>query len=178
MNEDANLSKLLHLKRYEQPPPGYFDDFLREFQRRQRAELLRRPAWAVFWDRIASIAPTFRVPQFAYAAILILLTYMIPMGLHEATTSSAWPQDIVGRKYLSQEICGPDTAYACMDPRVPMPVDVWPGQQVTLTFQATAPLSTGKKNFQWRMVPEGVQWFGDFTTNKEISVKPPLCPSC
>ena len=24
------------------------------------------------WDRIASIAPTFRVPQFAYAAILIL----------------------------------------------------------------------------------------------------------
>lgn len=72
MNEDANLSKLLHLKRYEQPPPGYFDDFLREFQRRQRAELLRRPAWAVFWDRIASIAPTFRVPQFAYAAILIL----------------------------------------------------------------------------------------------------------
>ena len=72
MNEDANLSKLLHLKRYEQPPPGYFDDFLREFQRRQRAEVLHRPAWAVFWDRIASIAPTFRVPQFAYAAILIL----------------------------------------------------------------------------------------------------------
>ena len=62
--------------------------------------------------------------------------------------------------------------------RVPMPVDVWPGQQVTLTFQITAPLSTGKKNFQWRMVQEGVQWFGDFTTNKEISVKPPLCPSC
>ncbi len=72
MDEDANLSKLLRLKRYEQPPPGYFDDFLREFQRRQRAEVLRRPAWAVFWDRIASIAPTFRVPQFAYAAILIL----------------------------------------------------------------------------------------------------------
>ena len=40
------VSKLLRLKRYEQPPPGYFDDFLREFQRRQRAEALRRPAWA------------------------------------------------------------------------------------------------------------------------------------
>jgi hypothetical protein len=72
MDEEANLSKLLRLKRYEQPPPGYFDDFLREFQRRQRAEVLRRPAWAVLWDRIVSIAPTFRVPQFAYAAILIL----------------------------------------------------------------------------------------------------------
>jgi hypothetical protein len=53
----------------------------------------------------------------------IILTYMLPMSLHEATTSTAWPADIVGRKYLSQQICGPDTSYACMDPRVPLPVD-------------------------------------------------------
>jgi hypothetical protein len=53
----------------------------------------------------------------------IILTYMLPMSLHEATTSTAWPADIVSRKYLSQDICGPETAYACMDPRVPMPVD-------------------------------------------------------
>jgi hypothetical protein len=72
MDEDLNVSKLLRLKRYEQPPPGYFEDFLREFQRRQRAEALRRPAWALLWDRITSIAPAFRVPQFAYAAILLL----------------------------------------------------------------------------------------------------------
>jgi hypothetical protein len=72
MDEDLKVSKLLRLKRYEQPPPGYFEDFLREFQKRQRAEALRRPAWAVFWDRVTSIAPTFRVPQFAYAAILLL----------------------------------------------------------------------------------------------------------
>jgi hypothetical protein len=72
MDEDVNVTKLLRLKRYEQPPPGYFDDFLHEFQRRQRAEALRRPSWAVLWERIVSIAPTFRVPQFAYAAILIL----------------------------------------------------------------------------------------------------------
>jgi hypothetical protein len=72
MDEDLNVSKLLRLKRYEKPPPSYFDDFLREFQRRQRAEALRRPTWMVFWDRITSIAPTFRVPQFAYAAILVL----------------------------------------------------------------------------------------------------------
>jgi hypothetical protein len=72
MDEDLNVSKLLRLKRYEKPPPSYFDDFLREFQRRQRAEALRRPAWVVFWDRVTSIAPTFRVPQFAYAAIFVL----------------------------------------------------------------------------------------------------------
>ena len=72
MDEDLNVSKLLRLKRYEKPPPGYFDDFLREFQRRQRVEALRRPGWAIFWDRIVSIAPTFRVPQFAYAVIFML----------------------------------------------------------------------------------------------------------
>ena len=72
MDEDLNVSKLLRLKRYEQPPPEYFDDFLREFQRRQRVEALRQPSWAALWERITSIAPTFRVPQFAYAAILIL----------------------------------------------------------------------------------------------------------
>jgi pterin-4a-carbinolamine dehydratase len=72
MDEDLNVSKLLRLKRYEKPPPAYFDDFLREFQRRQRVEALRRPGWAIFWDRLVSIAPTFRVPQFAYAVIFML----------------------------------------------------------------------------------------------------------
>ena len=55
--------------------------------------------------------------------VSIMVTYMIPMGLHEATTSTAWPKDIVSRTYFSQQICGPDTTYACMDPRVPLPVD-------------------------------------------------------
>lgn len=72
MGDQTDISKLLRLKRYEQPPPGYFDDFLHEFQRRQRAELLKRPAWEVLWDRLLSVAPTFRVPQFAYAAIVAL----------------------------------------------------------------------------------------------------------
>ena len=72
MDENLKASNLLRLKRYEQPPPGYFDDFLREFQRRQRVEALRRSPWSAFWERVAAIAPTFRVPQFAYAAILVL----------------------------------------------------------------------------------------------------------
>jgi hypothetical protein len=36
------IGRLLRLKRYEQPPPGYFENFLREFRRRQRDESLRR----------------------------------------------------------------------------------------------------------------------------------------
>lgn len=72
MTPEENISKLLRLKRYEQPPPGYFDDFLSEFQSRQRAELIRRPLWELVWDRISMAAPTFQVPRLAYASIAAL----------------------------------------------------------------------------------------------------------
>jgi len=55
MQEDhENLSKLLRLKRFEQPPPEYFESFLQEFKDRQRSQLLRVPAWRIAWDRVCA----------------------------------------------------------------------------------------------------------------------------
>ena len=45
-DEFQDLQRLLRLKRHEAPPPEYFEDFLFEFQRRQRAELLQASAVA------------------------------------------------------------------------------------------------------------------------------------
>ncbi len=53
MQEDPDeISKLLRLKRFEQPPADYFEDFLQEFKDRQRAQLLREPVWRIAWDRL------------------------------------------------------------------------------------------------------------------------------
>lgn len=72
MHEETDIQKLLRLKRYEHPPEDYFEDFLTEFQRRQRVELMR-PAWhEAMWMRASEWMDGFRVPSVAYAAILVL----------------------------------------------------------------------------------------------------------
>jgi len=68
MLDDQQLRKLLRLKRYEQPPPGYFERALEEFHRRQRAELLRRSGIQAWFERFASGVWSFRVPTYAYGA--------------------------------------------------------------------------------------------------------------
>jgi hypothetical protein len=53
-DEPDEISKLLRLKRFEQPPPEYFEKFLDEFKDRQRAQLLREPVWRIAWDRVVA----------------------------------------------------------------------------------------------------------------------------
>lgn len=76
-NELSNeIGQLLRLKRFEQPPPGYFEDFLHEFHRRQRDELLREPLWSVIWQRLARSFFQLNIPSLtsypaALAAVLV-----------------------------------------------------------------------------------------------------------
>jgi len=71
MSEPSEIQKLIRLKRYERPPEDYFEDFLLEFQRRQRAEMLKRPIWAIAWERANLWLEGFRVPAIAYASALV-----------------------------------------------------------------------------------------------------------
>lgn len=79
MNEfnEKDLGVLLRMKRHEQPPPGYFEDFLHEFHRRQRAELLREPLWRIGLRRAHDFMLQLNVPSLtsypaAAAAVLIV----------------------------------------------------------------------------------------------------------
>jgi RHS repeat-associated protein len=51
--------------------------------------------------------------------------------------------------------------------------DAAPGQTATFNFTITAPSAPGSYNFQWRMLQEGVAWFGDLTPNVAITVSTP-----
>lgn len=54
--------------------------------------------------------------------------------------------------------------------RVGLPYSVAPGDEVTFNFTVTAPATLGTYNFQWRMVQDGVEWFGDFSPNVAVTV--------
>lgn len=55
--------------------------------------------------------------------------------------------------------------------RVLLPWSVPPGGQVTFSFFVNAPATPGNHDFQWRMLREGVAWFGASTPNVVVVVQ-------
>src|SRR2546430_1741332 len=69
---DDKIARLLRLKRYEQPPPGYFENFLHEFHRRQRDELLHEPLWSICVDRARDFVFRYNLrPLAGYSAAIV-----------------------------------------------------------------------------------------------------------
>jgi hypothetical protein len=74
--DDDEIVLLLRLKRDEQPPSDYFENFLSEFRRRQRDELLRQPVWRICFERAQGFALRHNVRSLApypatIAAVLV-----------------------------------------------------------------------------------------------------------
>jgi hypothetical protein len=61
--------------------------------------------------------------------------------------------------------------------RVDLYKSMGPGTTYGFGFQVTAPTTPGTYNFQWRMVQEGVEWFGGYSTNVVITVTAPPPPT-
>jgi RHS repeat-associated protein len=54
--------------------------------------------------------------------------------------------------------------------RVALPASVAPGANATFSFNVTAPATAGTYNFQWKMVQDGVEWFGAQSANVAVKV--------
>ena len=99
---DDEIGRLLRLKKFEQPPPGYFENFLHEFHRRQRDELLRQPLWKIAVERaqdfmlrlnVARLAsyPVAAAAVLVCAAVLSLKIYQTPQAPSVAQIQSTVP---------------------------------------------------------------------------------------
>ena len=80
---EEQLSALLRLKRFEQPPPEYFDRLLEEVHRRQRAELLQRPLWRIAWERVQTFFGEHSMGGLSYAGAMaaVLVVGVTTIGL-------------------------------------------------------------------------------------------------
>jgi len=99
---ENEIGRLLRLKRFEQPPPGYFESFLHEFHRRLRDELLRQPLWKIAMDRAQDFMLRLNVARLASypvaaaavlicAAVLSLKIYQTPQAPSVAQIQSTVP---------------------------------------------------------------------------------------
>lgn len=86
-----DIAKLLRLKKYEQPPPGYFENFLHEFHRRQRDELLRQPLWRIALQRTHDFMLSLNVPALtsypAAATAVLVVAAVISLKIYQTPTA-------------------------------------------------------------------------------------------
>jgi hypothetical protein len=92
---DEEIGKLLRLKRHEQPPPAYFDNFLHEFHRRQRAELLRQPLWKIALQRAHDFTFQLNVPALtsypAAAMAIVICAAVLSLKVYQTPTTGSGP---------------------------------------------------------------------------------------
>ncbi len=90
--DDKEIATLLRLKRHEQPPPGYYENFLHEFHRRQRAELLKQPLWRIALQRAQDFMFQVNVPSLTSypvaAAAVLVCAVVISLNVSRAPESS------------------------------------------------------------------------------------------
>jgi len=99
LNEEQ-IGKLLRLKKYEQPPTGYFENFLHEFHRRQRDELLREPVWRIAFKRTQDFLFRLNIPGLAsypaMATALVICAAVISMKFYQTPeTATVAAQNLI-----------------------------------------------------------------------------------
>jgi hypothetical protein len=83
------------------------------------------------------------------------------------TCSNTWTPD---RYKLGSQNPRDNVTWGTNRVYLPAGVSVAPGETHTFNFTIMTPTTPGSYNFQWQMVEEGVEWFGELTPNLVIDV--------
>jgi hypothetical protein len=78
---DDQLSALLRVKRHEQPPPGYYDELLRNVHRRQREDMLRQPLWRIALERMQTFFGEHSMGPLSYASAMAAIVVAGVLGV-------------------------------------------------------------------------------------------------
>lgn len=89
MSDFDDIQRLIRLKRHEQPPEDFVDDFVRAFQQRQRAELLQHSARGLLWERMGTYFEGFFAPKLAWATAAVAVAGLGLMTLKPAGSMSS-----------------------------------------------------------------------------------------
>ncbi|EDY19810.1 hypothetical protein CfE428DRAFT_2399 [Chthoniobacter flavus Ellin428] len=86
---EEQLSALLRIKRFEQPPPQYFDQLLQNIHRRQRSELLHRPLWKIAAERMQTFFSEHSMSHLSYAGALASVVVVGIVGIGFLTSGGS-----------------------------------------------------------------------------------------
>jgi hypothetical protein len=142
-----SIETALRLLRYERPPEGFEEDFLREFHRRQRVDSQRVSVWQLMRERVGAFFHDLIDPKWAYAAGAAYIAVMTTLYIHPASkpTSSTEVAAAVERARARGEAVlarGPYTgpgAYAVSSQPQPMPMT---GGPVMTSAHTGAPMGS------------------------------------
>ncbi len=67
MSEFEDIQRLIRLKRYERPSDDFVEDFVCQFQHRQRQELLQHSARGLLWERVNTYFEGLFAPKWRWA---------------------------------------------------------------------------------------------------------------
>ena len=140
---EEDIATLLRLKRHEQPPPGYFDNFLHEFHRRQRAELLRQPLWKIALQRAHDFMFQLNVGSMPVAATALVILAAV-VSLRVSQTPNPATVAVVTPATSKVSVSSPEPAWSLSTPVATRDLGATPfrtatGRTTQLHGRATTP---------------------------------------
>ena len=141
---DDRIARLLRLKRYEQPPPGYYENFLQEFRRlRQRNKPFPEPFWSICVVRMQDFILRHNVRALAgysagvaTAAACVAVIAITVFQQPNTTQLAVQPSPVPARPIMDQQLDGEPASFDMQPALLPQSTDLLllPGSDERVPF--------------------------------------------